>query len=80
MAAINPVPRERAAAEVSELFDKLIQGNGFMPNFFGIMAHRPQALNAFVPLYATVINKGTVEPRYKELAYLKTSTINGCQY
>lgn len=80
MAAINPVPRERAAAEVAELFDKLIQGNGFMPNFFGIMAHRPQALNAFVPLYATVINKGTVEPRYKELAYLKTSTINGCQY
>jgi AhpD family alkylhydroperoxidase len=23
---------------------------------------------------------GTVEPRYKELAYLKTSLLNGCEY
>ena len=80
MAAINPVPKERAAAEVAEIFDKLTKANGFMPNFFGMMAHHPQALNAFLPLYAAVMSKGTVEPRYKELAYLKAATINGCQY
>lgn len=37
------------------------------------MAHHPAALNAFLPLYGAVMNAGTVEPRYKELAYLKTS-------
>lgn len=51
-----------------------------MPNFFGIMAHCPGVLNAFLPLYAAAINKGKVEPRYKELAYLKTAITNGCQY
>ena len=80
MSAVNPVPREQAAPEVAGLFDKLIQANGFMPNFFGIMAHCPGVLNAFLPLYAAAINKGNVEPRYKELAYLKTAITNGCQY
>jgi len=26
------------------------------------------------------MDEGTVEPRYKELAYLKTSLLNGCEY
>ena len=33
-----------------------------------------------MPLYSAVIDKGTVEPKYKELAYLKTAQINGCEY
>ncbi len=33
-----------------------------------------------MPLYGAVIDKGSVEAKYKELAYLKTALINGCEY
>jgi hypothetical protein len=32
------------------------------------------------PLYGAVMDEGTVEARYKEFAYLKTSLLNGCEY
>jgi len=80
MPAIKPVTKEKAAPELQEIYDKLTGANGFMPNFFGVMAHRPAVLQAFLPLYAAIVNKGTVEPRYKDLAYLKTAMINGCEY
>jgi AhpD family alkylhydroperoxidase len=51
-----------------------------VPNSFATMAHRPDILNKFIPLYGAILEGGTVEPRYKELAYLKTSLINGCEY
>lgn len=51
-----------------------------MPNFFATMAHRPNVLKNFVPLYGSILDEGTVEQRYKELAYLKASLINGCEY
>jgi hypothetical protein len=44
------------------------------------MAHRPNVLQTFLPLYAAITGEGTVEQRYKELAYLKTSLVNGCEY
>jgi uncharacterized peroxidase-related enzyme len=51
-----------------------------MPGFFATMARVPEALEHFIPLYGAVINKGSVEGKYKELAYLKTAEINGCEY
>jgi len=45
-----------------------------------LMAHRPDVLAKFLPLYSAVLEGGSVEARYKELAYLKTSMINGCEY
>lgn len=80
MATINPVPRDNAAPEVADIFEKVTKAQGFMPNFFGLMAHRPEVLKTFIPLYTAVVNKGVVEPRYKELAYLKVASVNGCQY
>jgi len=51
-----------------------------VPNIFAAMAHRPAVLNTFLPLYKAAINEGTVEAKYKELAYLRTSMVNGCEY
>jgi len=78
--AISPVSKESAAAEVQPILDKLTHGFGKVPSFFGTMARVPEALATFVPFYAAVIEHGTVERKYKELAYLKTSLINGCEY
>ena len=80
MAVVNPIPKEKAGEELAELYKGLGGKFGHIPNFFGIMAHRPAVLKNFLPLYASVISEGTVEPRYKELAYLKTAMLNGCEY
>ncbi len=80
MAVVNPLPKEKAAPEVREAYEGLTKKFGKMPNFFATMAHRPDVLAKFLPLYAAVIDGGTIEPRYKELAYLKTAMLNGCEY
>lgn len=80
MATVQPLTRETAAASAQEIFDALAKKIGKVPNFFALMAHRPDVLGKFLPFYGAVIEGGTVEPRFKELAYLKTSLINGCEY
>jgi len=77
---VSPIPKEKAAASVQPIFDKLTHVFGYMPGFFGTMARVPAALEHFLPLYGAVIDKGTVEAKYKELAYLKTALTNGCEY
>ena len=80
MAVIETIPRDKAPDDVKAVYDNLSKTFGRVPNIFGVMAHRPGALKAFLPLYGAVMNEGTVEPKLKELAYLKTSLLNGCEY
>ena len=80
MAVVNPLPKDKAAPEVHEVYDALTKKAGKIPNFFANMAHRPDVLKKFVPLYGAIISEGTLELRYKELAYLKTAMLNGCEY
>jgi uncharacterized peroxidase-related enzyme len=80
MGIVNPLTKEQAAPEVHETFEKLSARAGKVPNIFAAMAHRPAVLNAFLPLYAAIVNQGTVDAKYKELAYLRASMINGCEY
>ncbi len=77
---ISPVSKESAAPEVQPILDKLTHNFGKVPSFFGTMARVPEAFAAFMPFYSAVIDHGTVERKYKELAYLKASLINGCEY
>ena len=44
------------------------------------MAHRPEVLKSFVPLYGAIMGPGTVERRTKELVYLACSFVNQCPY
>ncbi len=80
MAVVSPIPADKAATEVKPIYEALTQKFGRMPNIFGVMAHRPAVLKNFMPLYGSIINEGTVEAKYKELAYLKTALLNGCEY
>lgn len=77
---ISQIPKEKAAAEIQGIYDDLTKSFGLMPNIFSTMAHRPNVLKNFLPLFHSVMQEGSVEARYKSLAYLKTSLINGCEY
>jgi uncharacterized peroxidase-related enzyme len=79
-AGIAPLTKDQAAASVQPIFDKFTHVFGNMPSFFGVMARVPDALTHFVALYGSVIDQGSVEAKYKELAYLKTAQVNGCEY
>jgi len=74
-AAIKPVqPGENAY--LAELERK----SGRENNFFRAMAHSPDVLERFVPLYAAVVGRGAVDRRIKELVYLTVSYTNECPY
>jgi hypothetical protein len=80
MATIAPVAEERAASEVKPIYDNLKKNLGKVPNFFAMLAHKPEVLKTFLPLYGAITGPGAVEQKYKEFAYLKTSTVNACEY
>jgi alkylhydroperoxidase family enzyme len=80
MTMIAPISEERASAEVKPIYDNLKKAVGKVPNFFAMLAHKPEILKTFLPFYGAVEGPGAVEPKYKELAYLKTSIVNGCEY
>jgi uncharacterized peroxidase-related enzyme len=48
--------------------------------FFRAMAHRPDALKNFPPLYSAIVGPGTVSRRIKSMVYLACSYANKCPY
>lgn len=49
-------------------------------HFFRMMAHKPEVLKAFPPLYAAIMAPGATDRRTKELVYLTASLTNECAY
>jgi alkylhydroperoxidase family enzyme len=80
MAGIKPLPKEKADASVHGLYDAMAQKFGFMPNIFGVMAHRPEALSSFATFFQLMMGGETLTNRDKELVYVATSMLNGCEY
>ena len=80
MCRCNSTPKQIRFGGARHLRCLVEENSGKMPNIFGLMGHRPDVLGKFLPFYSAVMEGGTVEPRYKELAYLKTALINGCEY
>jgi hypothetical protein len=80
MAVVKPLAEDKAPAELKPIYDGMKQRFGHMPNFFAMMAHKPEVLKNFLPFYAAITGPGAVDQKYKEFAYLKTSLINACEY
>ena len=80
MGVPTPLTRDQAPEELHRIFDKIQENIGHMPNIFGVVARFPAALKTLIPFYDAVMNRGNIDARFKELAYLKTSSINDCRY
>ena len=80
MAVIKMLSKGDAVPSVHGLYDAFTQKFGFMPNIFAAMAHRPEALSSFVPFFLSMMGEGTLSHRDKELVYVATSMLNGCEY
>jgi alkylhydroperoxidase/carboxymuconolactone decarboxylase family protein YurZ len=77
---VRPLPEEKAPAELKPIYETMKKKFGRMPNFFGMLANKPEVLKNFLPFYSAITGPGALDQRYKELAYLKSSLINGCEY
>ncbi len=76
----KPLTKEQAPDELHKIYDAIQADIGKIPNIFGVVARFPAALKTLIPFYGAIMSKGKIEAKYKELAYLKTSSINACRY
>lgn len=80
---LRGISDEQAVGAVKDVFDASNQLLGRTANLLRILAHSPYLARWFLPLVAAVRqpDAGAVTPaRLRNLAVLKTSTVNGCRY
>src|SRR5271155_2613916 len=79
MALVSYVSNQDAAEKIKPVFEGMEKKIGVVPNVFRAMAHNPEMLEAFLALNAT-LPKTQLNGKLRELAYIKTSELNGCDY
>lgn len=77
---ISLVEKDQASDVVKRIYDALEQQQGRVPNFFKMLGRKPDVLRAYTQLSGAVWADGALSARLKELAYLRTSIVNGCEY
>lgn len=79
MALVSYVTNQEAGDKVKAVFEGMEKKLGAVPNVFRAMAHNPEMLEAFLALNAT-LPKTELDGKLRELAYIKTSELNDCDY
>ena len=79
MSHVFYVERDAAPEELHAVYDLTAKKFGTMLNMFKTLAHSPELLTAFLALNRTQA-KTTLDPKLRELAFLRVSTLNGCDY
>ena len=80
MARLTKLSKGEVSGDVRELYDKVGQLRGNVPNMFRVYAHRPEILKTMVAHLNAVTNTGTVPVRTKELVATLVSRLNSCHY
>lgn len=78
MPRIKPLTDDQASPQARALFDKIQGAFRMVPNIFRTMAHAPDVLRATLALDQAI--QSDLDPKLRELAYLKTSQLNHCKY
>ena len=78
MPHIQPLKDEQATPQAKTLFDKIQAAFKMVPNIFRTMGHAPDVLQATLAFERAIL--GDLDGKLRELAYLKTSKLNNCQY
>ncbi len=77
---ITPLEKEHAPESVRPIYEGLEKKTGRVINMFKVMAYKPNVLGPFLEFYKQVWAPGALSPKLKELAYLRASLMNGCEY
>jgi len=80
MARLTKLTKDEVGGDVRDLYARVGQQRGNVPNMFRIYAHRPEILQTMVAHLQAVTNTGTVPVKTKELVATLVSRINHCEY
>ncbi len=76
----KPLTRDQVSWEIQSIFDQFKEDLGLIPNQFAVLARCPEILKAYMPLNKAVHQQDILGKKYKELAWLKASNVNGCMH
>jgi len=79
MARIRYVEKESAGPEQEKILTQLTQKSGKIANMWKLWGHSPHTLEAYMAFSKSLV-KTSLDAKLRELAYIKTSLINGCAY
>jgi uncharacterized peroxidase-related enzyme len=79
MAVVSYVTNEHAAEKIRPIFEGIEKKGNAVPNVLRAMAHSPAMLEGFLALNSA-LPKTELDGKLRELAYIKTSELNGCDY
>src|SRR5438552_13821967 len=80
MAARLPyLDREQVPPDVQAVYDTMKKATGRVLNTFRLMAHHARSVAPVVAWYGT-LREGALDLKLRQLAYVKASQINGCNY
>jgi alkylhydroperoxidase family enzyme len=80
MAARLPyLERDQVPPEVQAVYDNVQKATGKVLNIFKLMAHHARSFPRFLQWYPT-LREGALDIKLRQLAYVRASQVNGCQY
>jgi uncharacterized peroxidase-related enzyme len=79
MAVVTYVTNDQAAEKIRPIFEGIERKGNPVPNVLRAMAHSPELLEGFLALNGA-LPKTKLDGKLRELAYIKTSELNGCDY
>jgi uncharacterized peroxidase-related enzyme len=79
MALVSYVATSAAAEKIRPHFEKVESRGHDVPNFLRVLAHSPELLEGFIALNGG-LNRIKLDPKLRELAYIRASEINSCGY
>lgn len=77
---VRRLDRSEVDTGTGEIFDAYLKERGSVPNMFRTVAHRPEYLRTMIAHFRTVMGTGTVPKKLKELAVVRVSQLNHCDY
>ena len=83
MSRVPLLSRESAGGEIARTFDILNNFQSRQVNSTRATAHSPFLARVFYPLVQTLMREGlgaVLSSKIKEIAVIKTSQMNGCDY
>ena len=80
MSRLPRLTKDEVTGNVRDLYRKVGEARGNVPNMFRVYAHRQEILETMVAHLNAVTNTGTVPVKTKELVATLVSRMNACQY
>lgn len=79
MALVSYVSTAAAPETIRARFETLEKKGHEVPNFLRTLAHSPEIMEGFIALNGA-LGRMQLDPRLRELAYIRASEINACGY